>query len=118
MNKGVLGEIMNEVKASMIKLPKKIEVVGRRWFQKSTGNTYHSCEIFVDDEKITKIPFKYGYGHQFLYTAWDYLEKQGIVPERERKNEESGGESPWVWAARNRVELAYFADNVKRKKDL
>jgi hypothetical protein len=28
--------------------PRKLHIVGRLWFQKSYGNTYHTAEVFFD----------------------------------------------------------------------
>ena len=45
-------------------------IEGRRWFQKTYGNTYHSVRIFKDDKQVAYIPFIYGYGEQFLHTPY------------------------------------------------
>lgn len=53
---------------------------GRRWTQRSTGNTYHIVKIYENDELIWTSPEKYGYGDQFMTTAFRWLIKEGKVP--------------------------------------
>jgi hypothetical protein len=50
-----------------------IEIYGKRWFQKSYGNTYHSVKIFVNDELIGQNNFEYGYGDGYVDTAMKML---------------------------------------------
>ena len=63
---------------------KKIEslkIEGRRWYQRSYGNTYHTAYIVVNGKKL-KSPVTYGYGTQYLQTAADLLRESGYeVPE-------------------------------------
>ena len=56
----------------------KLEIIARRWFQSSYGNTYHSCRVLVDNELVGFVPFTYGYGEQYLQTALDILQKAGV----------------------------------------
>lgn len=46
---------------------------GRRWFQKSAGNTYHSVRIYENGELIHSSGQHYGYGEQYLQTAIEWL---------------------------------------------
>lgn len=57
-----------------------IHIEGRRWFQRTYGNTYHSVRIFEDGELVATLPYQYGYGDQFLQTALDWLKANGKVP--------------------------------------
>lgn len=57
----------------------KIHIHGRRWFQKTYGNTYHQVKIYLNDELAAFIPEQYGYGEQYLQTAWEWLVKKGLV---------------------------------------
>lgn len=65
--------------------PKQIPhltIIGRRWFDKVNGNTYHSVEIYDDSGKqLARVPFAYGYGDQYQQTALDALVKLGIYPD-------------------------------------
>ena len=53
-----------------------LQIVGRRWFQKTYGNTYHAVKVYVNDEILVK-DFCYGYGNQYLQTAIELLQKAG-----------------------------------------
>jgi hypothetical protein len=108
---GIIGLIIKEVKTlqEAKALPKKIEIVGRRWFNKNKGSTYHSVIAWVDNVEVVNVPYSYGYGSQYFDTAWDQLVKLGIVPQVK---------APHVWAQENGIILVYFANNVTRKKDL
>jgi len=90
---------------------KSLHIVGKRWFQKSYGNTYHSVLIYVNDEKIY-YPFAYGYDNQFLQTAEELLKKSGY----DLKLEEH--ESLSFWVAMERIGGTYTVYDVPRKKDL
>ena len=59
-------------------------ITGRRWFQKSYGNTYHTATMEVRDENgntvyTYKSGERYGYGDQFVVTATEYLFKAGYL---------------------------------------
>ena len=55
---------------------KTLVIRGRRWFQKSYGNTYHTVSIVVNGH-ILKSSIKYGYGNQYLVTAIDLIRENG-----------------------------------------
>ena len=52
-------------------------IIGRRWFQKTYGNTYHSVTVIVDGETVGTCPMTYGYGDQYIQTAHEMLVKAG-----------------------------------------
>lgn len=56
-------------------------IKGRRWFQKSFGNTFHSVEIIdmATGQQIAYEPFSYGYDNQYLQTAVEMLAKLKIT---------------------------------------
>lgn len=94
-------------------LPQSITVIGRRWFQRGPGNTYHTAEIIVDGQTVHKTPRQYGYGEQYAYTAWEWLQAQGVIPKASDKNchfrhirDDLG------------IPYSYQAIDVPRKKDL
>ena len=93
-------------------LPKTITIIGRRWFQKTYGNTYHSAQIVVDGKEVEGIYFAYGYGDQYLHNAFRKLQALNLIPSVE------SSESPWYWAQQNGVSLTYTVTDVQRKKDL
>lgn len=54
-----------------------LHIEGRRWFQRTYGNTYHTATIYKDGVCVYKSPKQYGYGEQFLQTAWEWLGRNG-----------------------------------------
>ena len=57
---------------------KKIDVIGKRWFDSDNGNTYHSVEVHINDKQIGYIPFDYGYGDAYKDTALTILRAVGL----------------------------------------
>lgn len=57
-----------------------LHIEGRRWFQKTCGNTYHSVRIYKDGALLVTLPYQYGYGDCFLQTALDWLKSNKHVP--------------------------------------
>lgn len=53
-----------------------LQIITRRWFQKTYGNTYHAVKVYVNDEILIK-DFCYGYGNQYLQTAIELLKEAG-----------------------------------------
>lgn len=90
----------------------KFHISGRRWFQRTYGNTYHSVRI-LDEEgnRIALIPMEYGYGDQYLTTGLEWLEKQGLLVDT-RSTLGRG----WCLAQANQV--TYDVVDVDRKKDM
>jgi hypothetical protein len=96
---------------------KSITVIGRRWFERTNGNTYHSANVIVDGVSIGKTQFAYGYGSHYLQTATEMLDKAGLIPDIERyKN--GGQESLWRYCDRNGIAFTDDVADVQRKKDL
>lgn len=96
---------------------KSLTVVGRRWFDRTYGNTYHSVDVVVDGVSIGKVKIAYGYGTHYLQTASDMLEKAGLLPDIEHyKN--GGVESLWSYCERHGVAFFDTVSDVARKKDL
>lgn len=58
---------------------KSIQVVGRRWFQKSYGNTYNTVKISVNQGDWIILEEEYGYGDYYIQRAHDYLIKNKII---------------------------------------
>ena len=57
-----------------------ITIIARRWFQRTYGNTYHSVTVLADGVEIGRIPFAYGYGEQYLQSAFEVLQGKGFYP--------------------------------------
>jgi len=90
---------------------KSLEIYGRRWFQRTYGNTYHTAEIIIDDKLVHKTPKQYGYGEGYVQSAREWLVKNGYL-------------SP-IWAGRPLhylrdygVQYSVHAEDVPRQRDL
>ena len=98
------------------KKPKSITVVGRRWFNRGPGNTYHSVTIHVDGHSHV-VPFEYGYGTHYLDTARAWLKKNGYLPGI-KEHAHGGGEPLWRYCERVGCDLTDEVSDVSRRKDL
>lgn len=96
---------------------KSVTVIGRRWFQRGPGNTYHTSTILIDGKFALKTVKEYGYGDQYLWTGLNQAETKGLIPPIMR-HENGGSEATWQWAERNDIALHYEAIDVQREKDL
>lgn len=85
-----------------------IVIVGRRWFERVNGNTYHSCTVTVNGEEVGHEPFTYGYGSQWEYTGLELLKKVYDVPETVTA----------PWKLKEVCNLVTTVSDVQRKKDL
>lgn len=68
---------MNTVKQTkeLHKMLNTIEFNGRKWFNKSEGNTYHTAEVLLNDKVIAKVTYSYGYDEMWLINALEELER-------------------------------------------
>lgn len=88
----------------------KLTVIGRRWFEKTNGNTYHSVEVYEGNKRLVRVPFAYGYGSQWQQTAFQELVKLGLyqdTPDDYRRFHFSDGDGH-----------LFSVTDVARKKDL
>ncbi len=92
-------------------------IVGRRWFERTNGNTYHSAEIIVDGKCVHKIDYAYGYGQQYCHNAKIWLHQNGYLPELETRDG-TPGESLWRYCERKGIVFTDTVTDVRRKKDL
>ena len=58
-----------------------ISITGRRWFGKTNGNTYFSCEASINGEQVASIDYEYGYGDQYLQSIVDQMTSNGLLPD-------------------------------------
>jgi hypothetical protein len=69
------------------KMKKRLEkgddvlIIGRRWFDRVNGNTYHTAEVQVNGEFIGKSKMTYGYDEQYLETGKEILLDHYELPE-------------------------------------
>jgi hypothetical protein len=104
--------------ASMKPPKSSVTIIGRRWFEKTNGNTYNTAQIIVDGEPVHKTDFQYGYGNQFEWIALQWLEENGYMPDR--RHYPNGGGAPGWQYFRDERGLNYHVEaiDVQRKKDL
>ena len=98
-----------------------VNVVGRRWFQRTYGNTYHSVRITITYRNGTHdtidLGRAYGYGDYYMQRAADELERIGLMPGR--KHYPNGGAEPaWQYFDTRKIPFFYTAHDVPRQKDL
>lgn len=94
-----------------------LHIEGRRWFQKTYGNTYHSVRIWKDGKQVAYLPFQYGYGEQWLQTAWEWLGENGM-PELLEKHDNGFWKNYGTRYLREVLGGTYSVIDVERKKEL
>jgi hypothetical protein len=97
-----------------MKRPKTLIIEGRRWFQKSYGNTYHT--VYVTDENGRMVAqtesFTYGYGDHYLQTAEELVRKALDLKEPTRHE--------WgvSYLRKQGFTVHYHVKDVPRQRDL
>jgi hypothetical protein len=95
---------------------KSLVIIGRRWFQKTFGNTYHTATIIVDGKCVCHLDRHYGYGNQYEQTAQEWLQANGYI--KPKKYSHGGSEPLWQYCKRKGISLHSEAIDVGRKQDL
>ena len=93
-----------------------IHIEGRRWFQKTYGNTYNTVRIFRDGELIANLPMEYGYGDYWLQRAQKWLGENGYPDLAERHENGMPKVFPTIWL--RDYGHSYSVTDVQRKRDL
>lgn len=96
---------------------RSITIIGRRWFQRGPGNTYHAVDILVDGKQVHSVGFRYGYGDMYNQTAREWLNANGYLPCIENLDG-TPGESLWRYCERSGINFVDTVTDVPRKKDL
>ena len=104
---------------------KTITVLGRRWFQRSYGNTYFTAHVVVtgineqgeDCVHRHNMPKEYGGGLYYEQAATEWLQAAGYLPGIE-EYANGGMESLWRYCQRMNIELIAQAEDVSRMRDL
>jgi ASC-1-like (ASCH) protein len=101
---------MTKEKRKKLKKGDIIVIEGRRWFEKTNGNTYHSVSVQVNEDQPLENKFSYGYDDSYLQTARELLEQKYILPIDEKRA---------LWNLKQKgIRLITFCADVNRKKDL
>ncbi len=95
---------------------KSITIIGKRYFD-NNGNTYHSSEIYLNNEFYKKIDFHYGYGDHYIQSAYQLLIADKILKDV-KKFENGNYEMFWAYCDRKNIKRITSVADVKRKKDL
>ncbi len=100
--------------------PKLIVIIGRKWFDKKAGNTYHDAEVIVHGAGKTVLQHRthmdYGYGETYVQAAAEWLESQGVLKLKRYKN---GAVQPlWQYCSDNGIKLIRSEMNVISRKEL
>lgn len=88
-------------------------ITGKKWFQKTYGNTYHTISI-VDQNGLPLYESKnkvYGYGDHYKQTALEILLELGLIPEKYKDNLH-------LFERENNYPITWKVWDVTRKKDL
>lgn len=88
-----------------------ITIIGRKWFQKTYGNTYFSSIGLINGKQVVEIKFQYGYGSQYEYETFRKMAKEGFI-DADNKS------VPWSYCADNGIAYQAYAIDVQRKKGL
>ena len=56
-----------------------IEVIGKEWFDKINGNSYHSAQVTINNDAVLYVPLTYGYGNHYLQSALELLKTEYII---------------------------------------
>lgn len=60
-----------------------LDINAKEWFDKVNGNSYFSAEIVLNygqpNAQTIVLPFQYGYGDAYIYTALQELQKAGYI---------------------------------------
>jgi hypothetical protein len=94
-----------------------LHIQGRRWFQKSYGNTYHTVKVYIDGGLFYESPKTYGYGEQYIQTAQDWLNEKGFLADKDSENWD-GKEPLWRYCERKGIQFTYDFSDVSRERDL
>lgn len=90
---------------------KRIHVVGRRWFQKTYGNTYNTVRYNINDGEWIELPRTYGYGDYYIQRVQEDLVKKGLLPKKELS-------ALWSVCDDMGIKLITTVHDVPRQRDL
>ena len=99
-----------------------ITIIGRRWWNRRKGSTYHSAEVWINNKLLGKADYAYGYGEQYICTALGILQQHGYYMDGKDVNLTSGIRKDLYELnsdiVDNRSKFAITVTDVQRKRDL
>jgi len=106
---GNINKNTTKMRKQKLKKGDTVTVIGRRWFDRVNGNTYHTAEVEVNGKSIGKSPMTYGYDDYYIETGKEILLQQYDFPRGMTER------SP-MWQLRdNGVTFSkYVSDGLKR----
>lgn len=109
------------MKLNALKKFSSVVIVGRRWFDKTYGNTYHTVSVTVDGRNLGKSEIHYGYGDQYIQTAHSMLQAAGYYA-KTGKSLSSGMDADYYAFSQDRMnhrdKFSIHVSDVSRKRDL
>ena len=90
-----------------------IDIIGKRWFQKSYGNTYFSSKVYIDGHLVAELSKQYGYDDHYIFESHKVLSEltHGVVPDPKKV-------ALWRYCRENNVILNTSVVDVTRQRDL
>lgn len=83
---GGINEKTNKMRKQKLKKGDDVLIIGRRWFDRVNGNTYHTAEVQVNGEFVGKSRMTYGYDEQYLETGKEILLDHYELPRGMKEN--------------------------------
>ena len=93
-----------------------IHISGRRWFQRTCGNTYNSVTIYKDGKQVAYLPRSYGYGDHYIDRAQEWLGANGYPQFAEKSA--NGTCKHGGTASLREAGISYEVADVSRQRDL
>jgi len=91
-----------------------IQILGKRWFERTNGNTYHSVDVYVNNEFVGRQPYSYGYGDQYVQSGIEILREHYNFPGKFKDEK-----YPSMYALKEYgINILQNVSDVSRKKDL
>ncbi len=97
---------------------KTITVTGRRWFQKSYGNTYNTVTVYVNNDEVFQLEPEYGYGSYYFQRAEELLQKLGLVDLKPNKKNGLNKIGLRQYCDKRGISLVDEVSDVGRERDL
>lgn len=93
---------------------KRIHIEGRRWTDRTYGNTYFASKAFINGKHVVTSEWQYGYGDHYIDVAAHLLDYKGFI--KLPKNPNTGSRYPlWRYCDDNDIEYSYaVTDGLQR----